>query len=347
MKKQRTQTELAAVAGVSQNTVSLALRGDPRLPEATRQRIRQLAEKLGYRTNPLVAALMAQVRRRRPGYQSTIAFVIDGVRKGDLPRHPSLGRALRGARDRAQDRGHRLQDFWLDPRHLTARRLDAMLKSRGITGVIVNPDEGGQTLPELGWDRLATAVLAHLDRRFKQFHCASAPPFRHVGLAVAELRPRGFKRIGLALPRRYDLMMDGLYSAAYVSLRSGQIPPLVSDRWEREDFLRWYRRHQPEAILVRSAEPAVWLQEAGIAVPGKVSLVHLGWHPALKGWAGVDNRAAAMGAAAADLVIEQLNANETGVPEQPKMVLVDGAWVEGGTLVRRSEVPARGRPPHL
>jgi len=46
-----TIVDVAARAGVSKSLVSLAMRGDPRVGEASRLRIEQAAEELGYRTN--------------------------------------------------------------------------------------------------------------------------------------------------------------------------------------------------------------------------------------------------------------------------------------------------------
>lgn len=52
-----TSRDVAQFAGVSQPTVSRALRGDARVSEATRQRVRDAAAKLGYTTNPIGRAL--------------------------------------------------------------------------------------------------------------------------------------------------------------------------------------------------------------------------------------------------------------------------------------------------
>jgi LacI family transcriptional regulator len=69
-------SDLAAAAGVSKMTVSLALRGHQKISPATRKRIQELAEKMGYRPNPLVQTLMANLRSTRPArYHSTIAWV--------------------------------------------------------------------------------------------------------------------------------------------------------------------------------------------------------------------------------------------------------------------------------
>ena len=70
--------EIAEKAGVSRATVSLALRNQTSIPARTRTRIRQLAEQLGYRPNPLISALMSYHRAARPVKPThlTLAFVV-------------------------------------------------------------------------------------------------------------------------------------------------------------------------------------------------------------------------------------------------------------------------------
>lgn len=58
--------DIAKVSGYSLTSVSFALRGDPRLPEATRAKIVAVAKSLGYRPNARVAELMESVRRQCP-----------------------------------------------------------------------------------------------------------------------------------------------------------------------------------------------------------------------------------------------------------------------------------------
>lgn len=60
--RQVTLKQIALEAGVSVMTVSRALRNQPSSASATRQRIQQIAERLGYRPNPLVSALMSYRR---------------------------------------------------------------------------------------------------------------------------------------------------------------------------------------------------------------------------------------------------------------------------------------------
>ena len=71
-----TQKDVASVAGVDQSTVSLALRGDPRISPETRRRVLEAAKKLGYK--PFLnadAKRMIARRHGRPVRTNIIAFV--------------------------------------------------------------------------------------------------------------------------------------------------------------------------------------------------------------------------------------------------------------------------------
>ena len=87
--------DVAAMAGVSQATVSLVLNGSPgaKLTEATRRRVRDAAQKLGYKfvRRGTVAA---------PGGHSTILFIAD-----EVSTDPWMTLAFEGARDKALEYG--------------------------------------------------------------------------------------------------------------------------------------------------------------------------------------------------------------------------------------------------
>ena len=67
-----TLKDVAAACGYTANTVSRAMRGDERLPTATRERIQAEAERLGYIPNTLAGAL-------RSGRRNTVAVIINDV----------------------------------------------------------------------------------------------------------------------------------------------------------------------------------------------------------------------------------------------------------------------------
>ena len=65
-----TSHDVALAAGVSQPTVSRALRGDPRVTEATRRRVLAAAERLGYVTSDRGRSLVDGAARAASGSSS-------------------------------------------------------------------------------------------------------------------------------------------------------------------------------------------------------------------------------------------------------------------------------------
>lgn len=119
-----TQRDLAAACGVSVATVSLALRGHPRISEQTRAMVLKKAEELGYHLDPTLSQWARQRWRERP--ESPLV--------GVLSQRSSMATQIsRGARKAAQQMGYRLQRF--DMRKPTA--LADELKDLGIRGLIV------------------------------------------------------------------------------------------------------------------------------------------------------------------------------------------------------------------
>src|ERR1700712_5330659 len=79
--------DIAAEVGVSHVTVSLALRGDPRIPAARRQEIAEAAERLGYRPDPMLSSLAAYRQAKKPmEIRSTVAWLNQWPNPRDLRR---------------------------------------------------------------------------------------------------------------------------------------------------------------------------------------------------------------------------------------------------------------------
>lgn len=105
-----TMAQIAAAAGVARATVSYALRGDTKIPMDTTARVRAAAERLGYRPNPRVAALMTHIRRARPVTQGErIAFVWVHTTRAESQADPFLRRVFGGAKARAEALGYRIE----------------------------------------------------------------------------------------------------------------------------------------------------------------------------------------------------------------------------------------------
>lgn len=65
MPKNPTIRDVAREAGVAPATASLALRNQPRLRKSICAKVQRVAAKMGYRPNPVVSQLLAQLRASR------------------------------------------------------------------------------------------------------------------------------------------------------------------------------------------------------------------------------------------------------------------------------------------
>lgn len=94
--------DIAAMLGVSHSTISLALRDHPRISEEVRVKVKEKAAELGYRPDPMLAAL-ANYRRGRGGgsIQAGVAWVNGWANPNDLRAHREFDDYWRGAGVRA------------------------------------------------------------------------------------------------------------------------------------------------------------------------------------------------------------------------------------------------------
>ena len=119
-----TSRTVAREAGVSQSTVSRALRGDPRVREATRQRVDETARRLGYVPNSLASSLASRSTH-------TVGVVVADLTN---PFFPSL---LTPIYDELQLMGYRVVLFAERTDIPTGQGALRRLLDRSIDGVLV------------------------------------------------------------------------------------------------------------------------------------------------------------------------------------------------------------------
>ena len=155
--------ELAKVAGVSRTTVSRALNGSPEVSVETKERVARLAKKHGYQANPMVTALMTDVRRRKvQTNKSVLAIAYPNFQNKKWGTGHLANRLYReGVERRARELGFKLEDFPPDSYGSSYQRLSQMLYQRGVQAVLV-PSVDVLSLPEdfeyeLNWGRFSAA----------------------------------------------------------------------------------------------------------------------------------------------------------------------------------------------
>ena len=92
------------------------------------------------------------------------------------------------------------------------------------------------------------------------------------------------------------------------------------------------RKQQLDVVLTNKLELYDALVEDGLKIPKELGLVHLDWHVGIPQLAGMRQNNREVGSAGVDLVVGQLQKNEFGVQEHPKMVQIESIWVDGPSL---------------
>ena len=332
-------TSLETIArhlGVSKVTVSNALRGSGRVSAAMCERVNQAAKELGYRPNPLVTALMTNLRRNRSSRRCTLGF-LNCYKSTDFWRqhNPTFLRFQEGAERRAAELGYRIEAHRIGEFAGHYARLGTVFQARGIPGFILAPLPMAGMRLELEWENLAMVAIGHSFTEF-QPHRVSNHQFHSIILAMKHAVATGSRRIGLVMPKMDDDKVENVWTAGYVAagLRHGlpMIAPLTTPDFKREVVLPWIRKNRVDTVISTNEYVLKWLRADGLRVPEDLRFVHLDWCPEKGAMAGVDQHSDRIGAAAVDLLVEQVNNNEYGIPTQPKTVMIEGGWSDGPTL---------------
>jgi LacI family transcriptional regulator len=313
----------------------MALRNHPRIPASTRERIQSIAQKLGWRPNPLLAEAMSAIRAGQPPAERvTLAWITAHPKRDAWKRVPFFRRCHEGAASRAAAAGYQLEHFWLGDADWHAARLGDILYTRGIVGLLIAPLPEPAAL-DLQWSRFAAAAVAYTLtaprlHRAADNHCAAAR------VAVARLHATGRRRIGLALSANYDRRVHGLWSAGYLwqTHEEGIADPALLHRppeLAENALVAWARSARPDAIIGTDPRLPGWLRGAGYQLPEDVAFAGLDLAAPDGSIAGIYQDAAGIGACAVDLLAGQLLRHERGVPEKPRTLIVDGRWHDGAT----------------
>ena len=335
--------DVAKAAGVSKNTVSLALRNSPEIPSKTRGRIAQLAKRMGYRKNPTVAHLMAQLRSNAPGgYKATLAIINAHQDRNAFTTHPTIPIYVKGCRRRATQSGYSLDEFWLHEEGLDGTKLNRILRSRNIRGVIVAGLMKDNYLPErflTTWNKYPCVVTGVRTRDpALPFACTD----HHILAmrAVENALRLGYRRPGLVLDGTIDRLVEFRFTSGYLTALkqlpdSNRLNPFYQvdeARIEPTLFEQWYRNERPDVILTLYHEVQRWLGSMNLTSPKDVGLIQLEWRSDHPHWAGVCQHNDIVGEVAVEMLISMIHHNENGISPFPRATLIGSTWIDGSTV---------------
>ena len=344
--------DVAREAGVSVSTVSRVIMARPNVHEATRRRVQEVVDRLGYRPSAIARGLVSQRTK-------TLGVVVSDIS------NPFYPQAIKGVEDIADEHGYTIILCNTDDDLERNRRVFSVLQEQRVDGLIVgslrldDPSFGqlfGTGTPVVLFNRglpgdsvsqvvlnnrkgaeLATNHLIELGRR-RLVHL-SGPGYAQ----NARERARGFTRTaraaGIAAADRRVVEVD------FHPLAHGDAArPLISELLARDD--------RPDGILAVNDVIAANVMETvvfelGLKVPEDVAIVgfddsHLAASRFVQ-ISTVRHHPYEMGARAAEMLISRIRGAQAKWPR--KVVLEPRLAARASTLGRR--VPAHITAPPL
>jgi len=330
---------IAKEAGVSIATVSMALRGQGKLAPDNVARIRQIAEDLGYRPDPMLASLAS--RRFRSGEQAEglpLALL-------EFPPFESERNSTTQYRehliDHATALGYAPQVYSVQEmgRYHDFTRV---LYHRGTVGAIIT----GQPEADLFANRVRwknfTLVQCGRYRSTLPLHTVRPDIFQAIKLSFESAYARGYRRIGFAIGRHPEVLEDDLArlgaANAHIQIQldqKDQIPPYFESLREIEPMLKWVDKHQPDVII--SFSVALWhfLKDRGAKNSKDIGFACLHLNDESEepvAFSGLNQSRREIARQSILLTDQMVRHNERGVPETARHILIASTWVEGATL---------------
>ncbi len=342
MSSSPTLGHLAKVLGMGKSTVQRALTGDPGCSPKTRERVLAMADKLGYRPDPVFAS-MGSRRRRKPLDEVPLAY-LESYGPGEMR---AGGSYFDPAAKRATALGYRVERINLREWEGT-KDIWKVLHARGFAGVILGSIRGAH-LPMLLRNEMFPVVCCGRTDTFP-FNTVRPAIISGIHMAWRELLALGYRRIGAAVCR-HDPEVEDDFSRRAAALacladfhpKAECIPPLTTPFQDEEAFKKWVLKHRPEVVLGFSMRHYHALHRAGFRIPEDVGFASPHRDDSDSGIplqiSGLYQRPSLIAETAVNLIDQMIRHGERGVSQNPLTIMVGPLWVPGETLRKR---PAGG-----
>jgi LacI family transcriptional regulator len=313
------------------------LRDDRRISESMRNKVRQKADEMGYRPDPMLAAL-AQYRRGNTKARicSGLAWINQWPNPKQLRAYKEFDLYWQGALAESERCGFRMEEFVIN-KQLTLPRLEKILLARNVQGILIPPHGNFATeWRGIDWNNFCAVRFGH-SVPHPRSHIITSDQLTDGLIAFENIWKQGYRRIGLvSLPKTVTRFCAG-YLFSQMRFSSGtRIPPLVFPEDHNEEIRcrivkSWINKHKPDAIVTDVRQMRDTLLKVGCEVPASMGLAAFS---VLDGGAdaGIDQNSWEIGKAAVQMLISLISHNERGIPEVCRELLIEGCWVNGSTL---------------
>jgi LacI family transcriptional regulator len=341
VEKRLTLTEIGKRLGLGKSTVQRAMANDPRCNPETAERVRRAAAELGYRPDPIFAALASR-RDRRGGDGIPLVLLVDG--------HPDLVNAGGPVADaiaaRAAALGYRVETVNLRTCE-APRRLWKILFARGVAGVLAQALRAEHAELLAGNDLFPVVCVGRTDPL--PYNTVRPSIQFSVHQVWERMKQLGYRRIGAAILRHEPMVEDdfsrfaaALACAALSEHADGPpVPPLRTPITAPSDIARWAREHRPDAVIGFHVGQYFLLRDEGFRIPEEIGFACLHLDGADPGtnhlglMAGIVQDYPLIARSAVNLLDQMIRHGERGQPEKPITIMVHSTWKDGASLPPR------------
>ncbi|MCC5835330.1 MAG: LacI family DNA-binding transcriptional regulator [Opitutales bacterium] len=317
-------------------TVSFALRNNPRVARATRERVQNAAKELGYHMDPEVSRYMRHIASGNAGrIQDSLGFLhLSDKNDREVQIHEI-------AEARARELGYSLYTLWASDFRKHIGRVGKIFQARGISAFIVGNARETLEMPSFNWNDFSVVEIGHTIRN-PPVNRVIGNHFDNTVLALERIIASGYRRIGFVSPKNVSQIHFNRPHAAYL-LKTQSTPgitglaPLIAEKQLTfSSFKTWFSDEKPDAIFTTSHLPCEFLRKMDIRIPDEVGLVE--YHDAASTssevTAVIEDRALKV-QTGIDLLVSMKQKFELGLPRVPIQTLVNGIWNPGITLLQK------------
>lgn len=328
--------------GLSHVAISLALRGTGRISDATREIIKRTAVEMGYRPDLSARCLNERrLRRRKDRIHAGLAWLNFWPDPKQLRSYKEFDLYWQGAFNAAEEAGYRLEAFDVNEA-LTVARLQRVLLTRNINGIIVPPQPVVTDLSGIDWSRFSGVRITHSVPTV-QLYVVAPDKVYNGELAYIQTKSLGYKRVGFISWATGGRISPSLFMGGYLLRHLNdpaetRIPPLLLEQRDQDTdakaVMKWIEQFRPDAILTDLSQARALVTGTGLVVGKDIGLAAMS---VLDGNAdaGIYQNPELIGRAASEVLVSLINRRETGGSPDFRSDLIRGSWVDGRSMPER------------
>jgi len=339
---------IAKNLGVSKTTVSLALKGHPRISAETKKKVEKAAKAQGYTTDPHLTRAFSIIRKGRNPTHNVIGYLDTSKRSRDFG-NPFADLVKSTLIESAKSKGFSITSFIVDEPKMPLTRLKQIIESRNIKHLLVPAPALIDDLP-FDWENFSTIILSTRPLKHR-FNRVTTSNYQAISLLMKKIKRKGYTKPGFIIRKNIDAIQDNECSIAFLGLRKyldfdDSIPILFTqESTSIATYENWYWKHTPDVIIHNNPtgitsegllDYTQILKQFKRSLPNTVGRCTLNSNPSIEPVSGIIRNEQEIGHSAIELMLSMIERNVMGVPNHPKVLTILCDWYEGKTLPKKA-----------